>query len=227
MIFDSEKVGKLIQSWKISRDKETLEQIIIETHPLASFIASKSNICDREDMIQEALIKVCSALEVYDPTISNPHTYFSTVIRNVCCSYAAREGRHESMELDDDTKGITYEYIVNDTMEELIERNRIRFPTVPVDIIDCVTEHIYYGIRDEIHQNKTLNDIVKDCIISRSIANTIYNSTIAYLRNKYFQYANMTLTTDEISLLPELLEVVGPEAYEKMRVVFNNITLRL
>jgi len=229
MIFDSAKVTKLVQEWKISKDRATLEQILIETRPLASYIASQHKDFEQEDMVQEALLKVCSALEVYDSSISNPHTYFATVIKNVCSSYVTRESRHNSIELEDETKGITYEYIVNDTLDDLIERNRIRFPTIPVEIIDSITEHIYYGMRDEIPQNKTLNNIVRECVISRAVASIVYNSTIIYLRNKYFQpsYNRGILDLEEVSLLPDLLDILGPDTFEQVRVIFNKITLRL
>lgn len=86
MIFDNALVTALVLEWQKSRKPEMMCQIIEQSRSLVESIVSIYNPLDRDDLIQESYIKVQHAAQFFNPDVSNLHNYFTTVIRNCCCT---------------------------------------------------------------------------------------------------------------------------------------------
>jgi len=239
-IFDADIVSGLIISWKRSKDNNILQQILIETSDLAKHIANKYTSAEIDDYSQEALIKVMSSLEHYDPTISNVHTYFSTVIRNSCITQYVKAKNCDSIESDSiqDVENSELMQIsdVDSTeedcyVEELVHRNIIRFPSISADTISKATKLIYNLTRDGIHNKSRgiVTHLISSCGLSRNSAKVIYRSTIIYVRMNLLSNASTIISSDsqEMSILPELREFLGDDTYSRFLCTFAGTTINI
>lgn len=230
MIFNGELVTLLVLDWQTSRDKTVLAHILSESTALIEAIASSYGALDRSDLIQEAYIKVHHSIEYYDPKIAPLHSYLTTVIRNICITYVTKQDRQPTDELQLEMLGDEFYTSINDTdiLSELIIRNRERFISVPVAVVDDMTEFIYYELKDDGMSRKSITKAAEMFGCSRTIVSTIYNSTIVYLRVKYIDCGKCGDDVDtEFSLLPELENVVGKDMYKYMLLVFSGMSIKI
>ena len=150
-IYDPEVVGYLISKYSSEADAAMKEgiamSILEECFPLVQFFVNMYNPVSKEDMAQDARIKVYKSLGKFDPSKANTHTYFSKVIRNACITHFHKDSRGagECDLEDEDDAGIvtTYDTYSDQILKDMIARNRARFPSIE-SIIDEITEYIYY-----------------------------------------------------------------------------------
>jgi RNA polymerase sigma factor (sigma-70 family) len=237
-IFDSDKVYALIIKWREDRDKDTLNEVLEASRQLALYIAAKYDSQNPEDLVQEALLKVMSSLDHYDASVANVHTYFSTVIRNACITHYVKIKTYSNVEvmcLDDIENSSfikTYDNIDdNCELEELIIRNLDRFPSLSPELTKQATMVIYILTRDGVHNKSrgVVSNLVKNFKISRTIAKILYRSTIAYMRMQHITNSTVrdSQKIPEISLLPEVKEFLGDDAYKQFICIFSGTTLSI
>jgi RNA polymerase sigma factor (sigma-70 family) len=239
-IFDAEIVSELVVRWKGTKDSSILQQILMETNNLARHIANNYTSAEIDDFSQEALIKVMSSLDHYNPDISNVHTYFSTVIRNSCITQYAKAKSCESIESDSIQDVENSEYMqVNDAdsseedcyVEELIDRNISRFPSMSPEVIAQATKLIYCLTRDGTHNKSrgVVSALVNTCNMSRISAKVVYRSTIIHMRMELLSNASTTISVknQEMSILPELREFLGDEPYARFLCTFTGTTINI
>lgn len=238
-IFDPEKVADLVKSWKETRSNDILNSILVESTPLATYIAKNYNSEDTEDLVQNALLKIITCLDHYNPDVSNVHTYFSTVIRNSCITHYVKTKTYmsaESVHLDDIENSAVFQSFDNSEQDdcdekELILRNMERFPSLKDDIIAEATRTIYRLTRDGM-KNKSrgiVSTLVKKYGLSRTYAKTVYRSTIIFMRmqnisNSSCKYNDKLI---EMSIMPELREFLGEESYGKFICVFSGTSINI
>ena len=152
MIFNSRKVTELIDEWKCTQDINTLDRILVGSTRLAEVIASKYPQEYRDDLVQECLVRVPYAIQHYNKDVANLHKYLTSVFTNRCNSYINYENRQRRLATD---LGYLHEAITIDVydireelMEEVVTRNRERFPTIPVDVLDDISVYILDCILD-------------------------------------------------------------------------------
>ena len=239
-IFDAEKVLELVNSWKSTRDKDILNAVIEETRELATYIAHRYSE-NPEDLVQEALIKIMLSLEHYDPAKANLHTYFATVIRNSCITHYLKSKTSDSVEsycLEDVENSSLAKFSDSSEswdeseLQELIERNKIRFPSLSSEVVEQATTSIYYTTRDGIHNKSRgiVGLLVKTVCITRNTAKIFYKSTITHMRMKYISNSKSgvpSCKSPEISILPEVKEFLGEEQYEKFVCIFSGISINV
>lgn len=239
-IFDADDVLADVTSWIQTRDQQTLDKILEKTRPLAIYIAARY-ADNTEDLVQEALIKVMTSLDHYDVSKSNLHTYFATVIRNSCITHYCKAKTYDSVEnycLEEFENSpiakTTDETKIWDEceLEELISRNKERFPSLSSVVIEQATTSIYYTTRDGIHNKSRgiVGLLVNKLKINRNVANIFYKSTISYMRMKYLSNSSSSKSiskTPEISILPEVREFMGEEQYQKFVCVFSGISINV
>jgi hypothetical protein len=198
---------------------------------LIEVIVSSYDSMYRDDLIQESSLRIHYALPFFDPTISNLHNYFTTVINNICRTYLRKQGRY-SQELDIDLQLIGgLDYIRandEDILSKMIERNRKRFPSVPVDIIDDITEYIYYCLVSNTSKRDTIFGIVSTCGINKNEASSIYVSSLIYLRVHYKEFAAIDLNEydEEFSIIPDLQELFGNTVADTISKAFTNMYIK-
>ncbi|KKN62940.1 hypothetical protein LCGC14_0506500 [marine sediment metagenome] len=233
MIFDCDYVTELAGEWLFSKDNDILEEIIEESINLAEVIASKYPREYKDDMVQECLIKIPAALGNFNPDIAILHFYLSSVFSNCCNTYISKENREyrlaavleqvfEPVKLDFD-----YE---DDIIKNLIIRNRERFPTIPVDILDDATIYVFDCIIDGVYGKArgAIANMMRMYSLKRNIATVLYHSTLIHIRTMYEGYSKITDNEpDEFSLLPELREVLGEEAYGRITILFSGLYFRV
>jgi len=230
MIFDSEKVSTLVTEWKISHDYDIMCEIVAGTRVLIEVIVSQYDPEYRDDMIQEAFLKLPHALDLYCKNISKLHTFLTTVIHNSCKSYVKKATREivSGVELPDlaiHTWGDEESLI-----GELIERNRIRFPSIIACVVDEATEYVYYAIKDGVYGKSrgAIKHLVEEHSFSRYIAIIFYHSTLVYLRTVYRDKMRIHPKdyNREFTLLPELENIVGTETYERASTIFSGMYIK-
>lgn len=239
-IFDAEVVSELVIRWKNTKDQNILQQILVETNDLARHIANGYTSAEVDDFSQEALIKVMSSLEHYNSSISNIHTYFSTVIRNSCITQYAKAKTCDSIESDSIQDVENSERMqVNDVdtseescyIDELIDRNISRFPSLSSEIITQSTKLIYCLTRDGTHNKSrgVVSALVNTYNMSRTLAKIVYRSTIIHMRMELLSNASTTISmkNQEMSILPELREFLGDDTYARFLCTFTGTTINI
>lgn len=230
MIFDAERITELVLEWQRTKDEDVLTEILEGSTSLIEAIVSSYSSVYREDLIQEAYARIHYALPYFNPHISSLHNYLTTVIRNICHTYATKQDKEPVIEVDlyvtaaDDMELDT----PDDTLTSLITRNRIRFPSLPASELDHITSFIYYAIMDDGVNRKIVSALVDQFCIHRTMAQVLYQSTLVYLRLLNIGYAKPLTSKDtELTLLPDIKEALGDGAYNRMLVVFAGMNIRL
>jgi RNA polymerase sigma factor (sigma-70 family) len=245
MIFDCPSITDLVMQWQGSKDR-SLEPLILDgCKNLIEAIVSQFDAHYRDDLIQEAYIRILYACNFYTPSAGNLHNYFTSVIRNTCITWLSKQPKDylvediatEDNENDDSD---TYNEYVDVILEaeqsdsestllmELTERNRKRFPSLPVKDIDDLSEHIYYTLKTSGNFPKDLPKVLADklCLPS-AVVKAVCNSSVIWLRYNNLSSAKITDITDEFSLLKDLEELIDSNTYRMLRIIFSGMTLRM
>ena len=229
MIFDVDHVTALVLEWQRTRDEDTLTDLLFESTSLIEAIVSSYDYVYRDDLIQEAYLRIQYALPFFKPEISNLHNYFTTVIRNICNTYISKQCKEPDTELDLQFMGYRETITDNDVLTGLISRNRKRFPSIPVNEIDHMTAYIYYEIIDGSTSRRVITGLSLQFGIDKSMAQLLYQSTIIYLRAIHINQSKPSKISesDELSILPDLLEVLGDDVYNRLAIVFSGMSIKL
>lgn len=235
MIFDNVIATELIVMWQTHNDEETFNEILLLSTPLIEVIASVYYESEhREDLIQEAKIKLHKALKTYDTTVGSAYSYITAVVRNCCNDFMRDEHRHSKMYSDmpvvQEVMDSTDDYIyIERVLAEMVTRNRCRFPSIPVDTIDDATYTIYASIIDGSNKPRGIVlHLMEELDLSRPIATVLYHSSLAWLRKKYLKQSICTIEkVDEFTLLPDVIEVLGEPVYKILSTVFGGMYLKI
>lgn len=231
-IFECDEITLLVEEWQDTQDTHTLEQILEGSRRLIEAIVSSFDYRYRNDLIQESYAKIIYALPFFNKDIANLHTFLTTVIRNVCVTFINKERKiieipeDYDISADADTTKIDTE----DILTELIIRNRRRFPSIPVDILDDMTEFIFMHVIDSTSKWKTVSLLCNNFKCSKSTASVVYHSSLIYVRYKYKNYISdldeWTNNELEFSLLPDIEEVFGSNVLKDMYAIFSGVYMR-
>jgi RNA polymerase sigma factor (sigma-70 family) len=209
-----------------------MSQILALSTSLVESIVSIYNPVDRDDLIQESMLRIQYACKHFNHEKASLHTYFTTVIRNICTTYSGRQGKDlltDDMNAEDTVIEVVTEDIMpsdDETLCELRQRNRMRFPSLlPLDI-DAYTDFIYKSFLIGDTQRTVLHNLVSKFSISRRIALIVYNSTVVYLRISNQGFCKQSTVTDEMSLTTDLKAVIGEEMYAQVIVAFAGINVK-
>lgn len=231
MIFNCPDITKWVGDWQETKDKDTLAAILKGSQALVEAVVSGYNPEHRADLIQESLLKITHALSFYDKSISNLYAYLSVVIRNACITYLLKISKEVLLPDDMDWPAASPEEDDYEILFYLIERNRKRFPSLPVDIVDDASEDVYYAIRDGVRGKSrgAIAELISRYGFPRNIATVFYHSSMIFLRMVFVDKfsINGSCNEREFTLLPELANVVGPTAFGKMAVVFSGTYVKI
>lgn len=217
------------------KGEDALQDLIVCLTPLAEVTASSYSNDDnfRHDLINDCLEHAVKIMRSYDPKRANPYNYFTTVFRNVCITKIQKYTTPFNLSLEiadicvtDNGDDLVYD---GDILLLLVERNRIRFPSIPTEQLDMVTHHIYAYITNGSrpgYGNGIIKDIPSNIILNRNVVMLIYYSSLSWLRfinigATYWEYD----MPGEMSLLYDLLTYVGEDIYELLSTVFDGMKL--
>lgn len=232
MIFDNDVVTKLAVEYQQTKDSAVLNCILEKSTSLVEAIVSSYDPEYREDLIQEAALKIPKAIVYYDDRFSL-HTYLTTVIHNMCRTFLKKQYRtltlYEGYDIvEEDPAEFVYD---DDLMNNVICRNRTRFPSLPSDISDGMTETIVYAMRNGVAKSRGLvTTLMNEFDIPRPIATVFYHSTLVYLRAVYEGHADISniLSADhEFSLLKDLRDEIGDIAFARVVLLFSGMYIRI
>lgn len=236
MIFNSRIITKLVSDWKSSRDPDILGEIITGSTRLAEVIVSRYPSDCRDDMIQECLARVPYAIQHYDENVADLHKYLTSVFTNRCNSYISYENRQQRLTND---LGYLHEAITIDVYDireelsrEVIIRNRKRFPTIPVNLLDDISVYILdcilNGMSVKGKARGAIAHITQIYGVKRNEAIVLYHSTLVYLRTRYSSFVTANIgDPPELSLLPDLKDILGEEAYARISIIFSGLHFRV
>jgi len=231
MIFDADVVRTLVVDWQRTKSCAVLERIYDGTNKLIEAIVSYYDPIYRDDMIQECRLKLISgALQGYDSAYSL-HTYLTTVFHNCCRTYMKKQYRISNL-LDEDAEPLervsSDSVSCSDMIEDAICRNRDRFPSIPTEVVDDMTEYIITRLSGNIGKKRGLvAELMANFCMSRHVATTVYHSTIIYLRGKYDNGAKISKDCSEFSLMPDLREELGDGAVQRLIIMFSGVCIRV
>lgn len=233
MIFDNDKIRGLVKEWKsANRDPSILLRILEDSKPLLAAIVRRYGYCEYDDLMQEALITMTMVVERYDENISkNLYGYVVRAINNRCITYIRQFT--DEQDIDDEQIAhlldahIPQTVTEDDTLRELLLRNRERFPSLSC-IIDEATEFIYYKLKSGIKQ-RVIYELMDVCGMSRAIATVVYHSTVIYLR--YWLYRNVSIpgkSSDiELTLLPDVQFILdNDDQFVEMRTLLAGMYVK-
>lgn len=230
-IFDPDLVRRLVKQHQTG-DKEIASAILDACTPLVNYTVRNCNPIDADDMRQEALIKILKSIDHFDIDKADVHTYFSRVIRNSCITYYHKnEKGADDCDLDDESMiGEVYDmsHKPDELLEDLICRNKKRFPSMNPELMNTITEAIYLSIYDGLERGRTVvRQISKTYEIPRENVLSIYGSSIIYLRQKFPENFDKEIIQEEFSLLPELKEVLGDDNFVNLINTFSGIIIHI
>lgn len=233
MIFDCAYVTALVEKWQHTQDPKVLDLILEYSRSLIEAIVSGFDSMYRDDLIQEASLKLQYALPYFDQNIANLHTYLTTVIKNTCLTYLRKQNKISTeFQVDLTIYGDTL--VEPDTTESedilnsLMIRNRRRFPTIDVHTIDEISEQIYTDLTFGLGKGAVISNLTEIIGCTRQLANTIYNSSLIYLRSKYISFASTECTPidEELSIIPDLKELLGDKAGDMIASVLTGMSIK-
>lgn len=230
MIFDNSRVTELVLEYQATSDPLVLDDIIAGCRSLVEVIVSEHDQVFRDDLIQESFLRIIRAIDYYNPDVSNLHNYLTTVIRNICITYMTRQSRQPDIPLELELIGEVDKTNIDrdDVLPELIARNRDRFPSIPVELLDNVTHHIYRNLIDGELTRGLITQLSVEYDCPRSIATVIYQSTMVYLRLKHINYAAIPERYNvELSLMPDLELILGKAAVTRILLTFSGMALKI
>lgn len=228
MIFNGSQVTAMVMQWQQTRDAVLLERILDSSKSLVEAIISGYGTHNREDLIQDAIAKIIFSLPYYSLGHGSLHNYLTTVIRNSSATVYNKEARHDCDELELSIIGNSQYVSEEDILQELIVFARVRFPSLPVNLIDNMVEYISNALLYE-HTGKgrgIVSALVTEYDISRNIAYVVYNSTLIYLRRKYIDYCVSPSQPDEFSIMTDMKMLLGERNYELVATIFLNMYLK-
>lgn len=233
MIFDNEYITRLVKRWKETDDIRVLEEIVNKSKPLARVIVCRYPIEYREDMFQECLARIAYALEHYNPQISNLHPYFTSVFVNRCNTYIGKESRQQRLsEILEDMYSPTIFTLhqKEEFLHDLLERNRVRFPSIPADKLDDASCYVFdcivNGIRGK--SRGAIASLMRIYGFKRPVALVLYHSSLVYMRQRYENFVSYEVEEPkEFTLLPELKGLLGDEAYRRIFILFSGLHFRI
>lgn len=228
MIFNGSQVTAMVMQWQQTRDAVLLERILDSTKSLVEAIISGYGTHNREDLIQDAIAKIIFSLPYYSPGHGSLHNYLTTVIRNSSATVYNKEARHDCDELELSITGNSQYVSEEDILQELIVFARVRFPSLPVNLIDNITEYIYSALQYE-HTGKgrgIVSALVIEYGISRNIAYVVYNSMLIFLRTRYVDFCEPITQPNEFSIMTDLRATLGERNYELVATIFATMYLK-
>lgn len=239
MIFENDRITGLVVEWKRTQDREVLTKVLEGCKNLVDALSASYDPTYREDMKQEVYERIQYALEFYDPDISKLHSYLTSVIRNTCNTYANKVSKRKQhvVTLPDQTLDYVADDAPTDTSDQhiltgLVERNRQRFPNLPVDMLDQATEIVYYSIRDGVlGKSRGIVSTLMDTLdMPRNVATVLYHSSLVYLRVTLMEKSELEPPeydqSMEYTLLPELCDLVGMEMCQTLVIVFSGMYMK-
>lgn len=230
MIFDCDEVTTLVLEWQRTKERVTMDRILELSMRLIEALVSQYDPTQREDLIHQAVLRVMYASQYYLPNVGNLHNYFTTVIKNACVTYLQKQVREPTIDLELITASVTDKsYTDDDTLQDLMVRNRKRFPSIPACELDDISELIYYHLVDGEGKAKGLVVMLMEQYnLQRPIATCVYHSSLIYLRSRFKTFAmKATDDPDEFSILPDLEEVVGPQAYSNILLMLSGMYIKI
>lgn len=232
MIFDNTEITAIVQEWQNSKRKVLLTEIIEKSDPLIEVIVSRFNNTYREDLIQECRLRLISKLGDFDVDKGKLHAWLTTILSNHCINYVTLSSR--MLNIDDLGIEVTNEIVVDSKFDydigKLITRNRDRFPSLPVTMIDDVTRYVCLSTVYTVYGKSrgVIRNIVTTFNISRVVATVIYNSTILYMRQLHIIDCDVTklVPIDDLTLLRDFENIIGKDKYEEIAILFSGMYLK-
>jgi hypothetical protein len=230
MIFNCDEVTRLVMEWQSSKDVLLMSQILEKSRVLIEVLVSSYDPDHREDLIQESYAKIQYASQYYDPQVSNLHNYFTTVIRNVCSTYIHKANREIPVDPDDLQSYEDHHVYAQDLdiLQDLTIRNRNRFPSIPVDTLDDITEMLYYQLVDGKGSTRGIVALLMATFdVTRTIATIVCNSSLIYMRCTFRTFADVgDCKVEELSLISDLRDIIGDELYSRVSLAFSKMHMR-
>jgi hypothetical protein len=234
MIFDNDAITAKVKIWQNTYDSEVLESIMLKSNALIEVIVSRYPSDYREDLIQECRLKLLIVLQKFDVDRGKLHSFLTTVFNNCCKSFVS--ALNKTLELDsidvvEESYSVDVKYD-NVLLKDLIIRNRKRFSSVSVNIIDVISTTIYFNLINDVDgKSRKMLQSITAFGMNRYVASIIYRSSLVYLRNRLLQH---TLKEDEekihieteMSLLVDFKEYVGEELFSKLSILFSGAYIK-
>lgn len=230
-IFDCDRVTALVKGWQDNPDPCDLAIILDLSRALIEVLVSSYDPLYRQDLIQECNLRIQTALPYFNERIASLHTFLTTVIHNTCRTFMEKQSRVPMDDMEDMTIIMAPE---NDGDEDnvltaLTARNRCRFQSIPVDLIDAITQDVYCELRNDGYKaRKIVSKIAMDYNLPRNNAYIIFHSTVIWLRQAKLGYSLIPPVGDaEFSLIEDVREIFGDYIASKLALILAGATLRV
>lgn len=230
MIFDGQEVTKLVIEWQKYRNCEVLNDILAKSHSLVEVIVSGYDHAHRDDMIQEAYLRIQYALPFYASRYGTLHNFLTTVIHNICATYMKKASSYNHESIDDAEYDILDDINHTDiaTEQDVLEYIRSRYTTIPAVDLDEIVEMIYFAMMYEDRPKNVILSITSNTSITKQVVTSIYNSIQVYIRYNMLGYAKKSVyVLSELNVLNDLRYVVGETLFNEIMIVFSGINIKI
>jgi hypothetical protein len=242
IFFNEETVFNLVLEYQKTRQVETWKKIIEETLPLINTIIRNYNFQQYDDidaLRSECAIKLFKVLPKYDPARGRCFTHFSVSLKHFLISYAQKVKNKaklvtcvESEILEQvEAKAFVPEDISEDFKSRLFE-TETRF--IETNQLNSLKYLVNYFLREGFGTSKTklCHTLVASYDLTQDQAYLLYDYALIKMRSVLYEYYTPQYGDVEIlrmsrrwSVLPEVAELIGMEAFTKLSNIFGGITI--
>lgn len=232
-------VARYISSRSTALADEALDAALRACTPLVnSIVIFYADEFDREDVVQEVLLHLITALPTYDADKGELKPFLSAIIRRKAISlWRMRHHREPETPLSLNEEIVADSQFVEDEPEAILPQAallahwmRMRFPSVKRSLADRLADEIIVSLADGLSSKATIKELrrVAGRELSCNRVITVHSAALVFLRALGWssKYAN-TPSDDaiEFTLIPELYMLLGGDAASQLYALFRGTTV--
>lgn len=221
MIFDNNLAENLYLNYIHTGDVTKLEDLHKLAAPLIATIANSVSSAHKDDLQQEAHIKLqkIATSNSFSPDRSSLYNFLSSVLRNCMIDFLRKQRDHAELQ---ENSAICSDIVahVTDSAIDVGSYAKLRFPSLHPAIAKDMAEYIQQAISEQVSRKSrgTIATLELWYPLDRSGAYVAYHAIATYMRcmslkcELYYPLAISKARLHEFTLLPELYLITGEKA---------------
>lgn len=232
-------ISRYLESRRTHPDSEALDAALRACAPLVnSLVIFYADEFDREDVAQEVLLHLISALPTYDPSKGELKPWLSAVIRRRAISLWRMRHLREPEALLSLNDEVVAELPAHDPEPEAILPHvalltrwlRLRFPSMPESLHPVLAETMIASLADGVSNKATVKGLraIAEPPLTCNQVIAVHSAAIVFLRAVGWSPRYIEPPPEhalEYTLIPELFMLLGAETTHQLYTLFRGTTL--
>lgn len=242
--FDEELVSRLTLEFQKTKSVETWHEIVLATLPLIDTIILNygfQQYDELDSLRSECVIKLRKLLDVFDPTKGRCFSHFSVSFKHYLISFAHKVKNKAKLvttvedEILDKVEAAAYiPYEISDEFKKRVQDIETRFSDKDTGQVEAQKYLLNYFLLEGFNSSKTklCHTLVASYRLTQDQAYLLYDYVLLKMRSVLMDFYNPPYNDIEIlrisrrwSLLPDLVEIIGIDAFKKLATLMGGITI--